>query len=380
VTVQAKDIVPGLAGIPAAESKISYIDGQKGILEYRGYAIATLAEESSFEEVSWLLLYGELPTAEELAGFRSRLRENRQLPERMYELVKSLPGAGHPMDALQACTAALGMYDRSRDYDDTEHADQACIRLLAAMPVLVAAFERHRAGKDFVAPDPELDTAACFLWMLTGQKPDELAARVLDVALILHADHTMNASTFAARVVASTEADPYTVCSSALGALTGPLHGGANERVLVMLKQIGGPDQVEAWLEGQIASKSKIMGFGHRVYKVKDPRSVILQALARQLFDKLGTTPIYDTAIELEDKVVAQLGHKGIYPNVDFFSGIVYSKLNIPVDCFTPIFAIARVAGWLSHWREQMKNNRIFRPSQVYVGGHERKYAPIEQR
>jgi citrate synthase len=272
------------------------------------------------------------------------------------------------------------MFEKSRDYRDPERAEAACIRLLAALPVLVAAFERHRAGKDLIEPHPELDTAACFLWMLHGQKPAELAARVLDVALILHADHTMNASTFAARVVASTEADPYEVVSSALGALNGPLHGGANERVLVALREIGGPENAQAWFEGQMAAKSKVMGFGHRIYKVKDPRSLVLQSLARRLFAELGTTPIYDTALALEEIVVKNLGKKGIHPNIDFYSGIVYSKLDIAVDCFTPIFAIARVAGWLSHWREQMRDNKIYRPEQVYTGTHDRQYVPIARR
>jgi citrate synthase len=380
VTVQEKTIVPGLAGIPAAESSVSYIDGNKGILEYRGYPIMDLAEHSTFEEVSWLLLYGELPTAEELEGFKQRLRAARELPGRLYDVVKSLPGAGHPMDALQASTAALGMFSKDRDYNDPKYADEACIRLIAATPVLIAAFERQRSGKDFVEADPEADTAAAFLQMLTGQKPDDFAARVLDVALILHADHTMNASTFTARVVASTEADPYTVCCSALGSLAGPLHGGANERVLDSLKSIGGPESVPSWLEGQMTAGSKVMGFGHRVYKVKDPRSLVLQGLCRELFERLGSTPIYDTALALEEAVVEKIGHKGIYPNVDFFSGIVYSKLAIPIDVFTPVFAIARVSGWLAHWREQMTDNKIYRPGQVYTGTHEREYVPMDKR
>jgi citrate synthase len=246
--------------------------------------------------------------------------------------------------------------------------------------VLVAAFDRLRSGKDYVAPDPSLDTAANFLYMLSGAKPDDFAARVLDVALILHAEHTMNASTFAARVVASTEADPYTVCSSAVGALTGPLHGGANERVLEVLRDIGSPDKVEAWVEAQLKSKGKVMGFGHRVYKVKDPRALILQDLAKKLFERLGSTPIYDVAVELERQVEKRLGHRGIYPNVDFFSGIVYSKLGIATDLFTPVFAISRVAGYCAHWMEQMVGNKIFRPDQVYTGGHQREYVDISLR
>ncbi len=374
------ELVPGLAGIPAAESSISYIDGQKGLLAYRGYSIEELAEKSNFEEVSRLLVHGELPTPEEHERFSALLRENRGLSERMLDVIRALPGNGHPMDALQASMAALGMFSRARDYRDPAQRDEAIVRIIGAMPVLVAAFERFRSGEDFIPPDPSLDTAANFLWMLTGEKPDPLAARVLDVALILHADHTMNASTFTARVVGSTEADPFTVVASAVGSLTGPLHGGANERVLRDLETVSGVEEVPDFVEGRLATKGKLMGFGHRVYKVKDPRAVILQGLARELFEKLGRTPLYDVAVRLEEEVVSRLGHKGIHPNVDFYSGFVYSKLGIPVDDFTPIFAIARTSGWLAHWREQMQDNRIFRPGQVYSGEHGRSYVPIDQR
>ena len=374
------ELVPGLAGVPAAESAISFIDGHKGVLAYRGYPIEELAQKSNFEETAWLLLYGSLPDADQLAAFRAAMSEKRALPERMLEILRALPGSGHPMDALQASMAAFGMFSRHLDFRDPSRSDEAIVGILAAMPVLVAAFDRIRGGKDLVEPDPDLGFAANFLWMLTGNKPSELEARVLDVALILHADHTMNASTFAARVVGSTEADPYAVVSSAIGALTGPLHGGANERVLGQLRDIGEAESVEAWVDGQVTAKRKIMGFGHRVYKVKDPRADILQGLAVDLFDSHGRTPIYDTATALEDEVVRRLGDKGIHPNVDFYSGIVYSKLSIPIDLFTPIFAISRAAGWLAHWREQMADNRIFRPTQIYVGAHEAGYVPIEAR
>jgi citrate synthase len=216
--------------------------------------------------------------------------------------------------------------------------------------------------------------------MITGQKPDDFAAHVMDVALILHADHEMNASTFAARVVGSTEADPYTVCSSAIGALTGPLHGGANEEVLEQLREIPGPEHVSSWLDAKFAAKAKIMGFGHRVYKVKDPRATILQELAKQLFAKLGSTPLYDTAVTLEAEMARRVGTKGIAPNVDFFSGIVYSKLGIPTDLFTPLFGISRVAGYLAHLREQMQDNKLFRPSQIYVGSHNLEYPEVRTR
>lgn len=372
--------VPGLAGIPAAESAISYIDGDQGVLEYRGHRIETLAEKSTFEEVCWLLLHGELPTATQLTDLKARLTEARRLPPELLDAVRALPREGHPMGALQASLAALGLYQERVDPSDAEAAEAAVVRLIAATPVLIAAFHAHRTGKQLPEPDASLDTAANFLWMINGAAPDELSAHVLDVALVLHADHTMNASTFAARVVASTEADPYSVCSSAVGALYGPLHGGANERVLRQLEAIGSADAVQAWVDEQLGSKGKVMGFGHRVYKTKDPRSVILQGLTRELFGQRGTTPIYDVALALEDVVTNRLGEKGIYPNVDFFSGIVYQELGIPTDLFTPVFAMSRVAGWMAHWREQMQDNRIFRPRQVFVGEHGASYTDLASR
>jgi citrate synthase len=380
VTVKENPLIPGLAGIPAAESAISYIDGKVGVLEYRGFPIEVLAAESTFEEVAWLLLNGQLPTRQELDDFRDRLKQNRRLPQAVIDTLASLPPDGHPMSALQAGYAALGMSTPDLKVSDPEDRKEAYCRLVAATPAMVAAFARLRRGEDYVAPDSSLGLAANFLWMLNGEKPADLIAHVLDVALILHADHTMNASTFTARVVASTEADPFSVCASALGSLKGPLHGGANERVLRTLDSIGSADAVGDWLDGRISAGQKIMGFGHRVYKTKDPRSTILQGLARDMFEQFGTTPMYDIALKLEEAVVSRLGSKGIYPNVDFFSGIVYQSMGIPVDVFTPIFAIARVAGWLAHWNEQMQDNRIFRPGQVFTGTHGAVYKPIDER
>jgi citrate synthase len=377
---QVKDFVPGLAGIPAAESAISYIDGDIGILEYRGHDIGTLAQRSNFEEVCWLLIRGALPTKKELADFRARLSRERALPTRLLDAIRALPAEGHPMGALQASLAMLGMFQKKPELKSREQCEEACARLIGATPVLIAAFHRARTKQAFIATDPALDTAANFLWMLTGKRPDELSARVLDVALVLHADHTMNASTFTARVVASTEADPYTMCASAVGALFGPLHGGANEEVLAQLREIGSPANVEAWLERELSGKARVMGFGHRVYKTKDPRAKHLQDLAKKLFVKHGSTPLYDTAVELEREVVARLGHKGIYPNVDFYSGIVYQKLGIPTDLFTPVFGISRVAGYVAHWREQMSANKLYRPTQIFTGEHGADYVEIDRR
>jgi citrate synthase len=377
---QPKELVPGLAGVPAAESAISYIDGKAGILEYRGYRIEEVAENSNFEEVAWLLMYGEIPSAEELAGFRKRLAGARECPEGLRSALRSLPGTAHPMHALQMGIAALAAFDEPVNFGDTEDFEKAWIRIVAMTPVIVAEFERHRRGLEPLDSDPSLNTAANFLWLLNGEKPAAIAEKTLDVALVLHADHTMNASTFAARVVYGTNAGPYDSISAAVGALHGPLHGGANERVLAALESIGDLANVRPWADERFENKGKIMGFGHRVYKVKDPRSHALQKLAGELFSELGSTPIYDVALELEKIVVERLGQKGIHPNVDFFSGIVYSKLGIPTDQFTPIFAIARNAGWLAHLHEQMQDNKLYRPGQIYVGHKTRPYVSMSDR
>ncbi|MHC4377965.1 MAG: citrate/2-methylcitrate synthase [Planctomycetota bacterium] len=371
---QPKELVPGLAGVPAAESAISYIDGQAGILEYRGYRIEEVAENSNFEEVAWLLMHGEIPSAEELASFRERLAGARECPAGLRAALRALPTTAHPMHALQMGIAALASFEEPVTFGSAEDFERAWIRTVAMTPVIVAEFERHRRGLEPLESDPSLNTAANFLWLLNGEKPAAIAEKTLDVALILHADHTMNASTFAARVVYGTNAGPYDSISAAVGALHGPLHGGANERVLAALESIGELSNVRPWAEDKFENKGKIMGFGHRVYSVKDPRSYALQALSKELFAELGTTPLYEVALALEDIVTERLGDKGIYPNVDFFSGIVYRKLGIPTDQFTPIFAIARVSGWLAHLREQMNDNKLFRPGQIYVGHRERSW------
>ncbi|GAB1538645.1 citrate synthase [Scytonema sp. NUACC21] len=371
---------PGLDGIPAAQSSISNVDGQKGILEYRGIRIEDLAQKSTFLETAYLLIWGELPTSEELAAFEHEVRHHRRIKYRISDMMKCFPESGHPMDALQASAAALGLFYSRRDLNNPIYIRDAVVRLIAKIPTMVAAFELMRRGNDPVRPRDDLDYAANFLYMLHEKEPEPLAARIFDICLILHAEHTMNASTFSARVTASTLTDPYAVVASAVGTLGGPLHGGANEEVIQMLEEIGSVENVRAYIENCLENKSKIMGFGHRVYKVKDPRATILQNMAEQLFDKFGPDKYYDIAQEMERVVEEKLGHKGIYPNVDFYSGLVYRKLGIPTDLFTPIFAIARVAGWLAHWKEQLEENRIYRPTQVYNGRHEISYTPIEKR
>ncbi|PPS46051.1 citrate synthase [Chroococcidiopsis sp. TS-821] len=371
---------PGLEGIPAAQSSISFVNGQEGILEYRGIRIEDLAENSTFLETAYLLIWGKLPTKDELMEFEREVRYHRRIKYRIRDMMKSFPESGHPMDALQASAAALGLFYSRRDLDNPVYIRDAVVRLLATIPTMVAAFQLMRKGNDPVRPRDDLDYSANFLYMLSEREPDPLMARVFDVCLTLHAEHTMNASTFSARVTASTLTDPYAVVASAVGTLGGPLHGGANEEVIGMLEEIGSVENVRPYLEDRLQRKAKIMGFGHRVYKVKDPRATILQKLAEQMFDKFGYDKYYDIAVELERAIAEKLGHKGIYPNVDFYSGLVYRKMGIPTDLFTPVFAIARVAGWLAHWKEQIAENRIFRPTQVYTGDHNVPYIPIEQR
>ena len=376
------ELRPGLADVPVAKSGISFIDGKRARLEYRGIAVETLARESCFEETAWLLLKGDLPTQRELAEFDDSLRHHRRLKYKLKDLIKCLPETGHPMDALQASVAAMGMFYPARDVSNEKSNWESSIRLIAKLPTVVAAFHRLRFGDEAIDPRDDLDHAANFYYMLFERPPSPAVRKVLDACLILHAEHTMNASTFSGRVTGSTLANPYTVISSAIGTLTGPLHGGANEEVLELLDHIPSVEGVRPWLEAERAKdpKYKIMGFGHRVYKVKDPRASVLQELAEHVFAETSRPKHYEIAVELERVAAGIYGPKGVYPNVDFYSGSVYQAIGIPRDLFTPIFAIARVAGWLSHWLEQLKDNRIFRPEQIYVGKHDVAYVPLEKR
>lgn len=371
---------PGLEGIPATKSSISFVDGQKGILEYRGIAIEELARRGSFLETAYLLIWGKLPSEQQLKEFQTDILYHRRIKYRIRDMMKCFPESGHPMDALQTSAAALGLFYSRRALDDPEYIRRAVVRILAKIPTMVASFHQMRRGNDAITPNDDLDYAANFLFMLTEREPHPVEAKIFDVCLTLHAEHTINASTFSAMVTASTLTDPYAVVASAVGTLAGPLHGGANEEVLVMLEEMDSVKNVQPYVENLIANKQKIMGFGHRVYKVKDPRAKILQELAEELFNETGHDHYYDLALELERVIESKLGHKGIYPNVDFYSGLVYRKLGIPSDLFTPIFAIARVAGWLAHWKEQLAVNRIFRPTQIYTGEHNAPYIPMEER
>ena len=374
------DFMPGLAGVPAAKSAISDVDGTRGLLEYRGIRVEELCQHSSFLETSYLLLFGRLPNATELTQWVNDVTHHRRIKFRIVDLLKVMPEHGHPMDALQAAVAALGMFYPGRNVKDVANNYWSAVRLIAKLPTIVAAWARLRRGDEYIPPRDDLAFSGNFLYMLTENVPHPLWSEVFDDCLILHAEHTMNASTFAGMVTASTLADPYTVVASSIGALKGPLHGGANEEVVMMLREIGTPAQAKAAVDARLQGKNKLMGFGHRVYKVKDPRATVLQDLCMRLFNVCGTSPLYEVAVAVEQLAGEHLKDKGIYPNVDFYSGIIYDKMGIEVDLFTPLFAMARVSGWLAHWLEQLRENKLYRPDQIYSGEHNRHYVPIDRR
>lgn len=375
------DVVPGLEGIPAAESSISFIDPDEGILEYRGIPIEVLSEKSTFLEVAYLLLFGKLPNRPELEKFNTDVKYHTRLKLKILRMMEWLPEGGHPMHYLQAVTSAMGMYYPARDTLNPDVRYWSAVRLIAKMPTIVAACHRLRHGDSPIQPRNDLSFSANFYYMLFECEPTPLVEKVLDVMLILHADHTMNASTFSARVVGSTLADPYTIVSSAIGTLSGPLHGGANEEVVHMLDEIGGVANVRPYIEGKLERKEKIMGIGHRVYRTTDPRGKVLQQYMGKLLNHHGVDQLtMEVSHEIEKVVQEKLGHKKLHPNIDFYSGIVFKGIGIPTELFTPIFAMGRVAGWLAHWMEQLRTNRIYRPTQKYTGLRNQPYVPIEAR
>ena len=383
------DYLPGLEGVPATRSNISYINGEEGILAYRGYPVEQLAEHSTFEETTLLLLDGKLPTADELADFDAHLRSNRRVKYNIREIMKKLPATGHPMEMLQTAVASLGMFypgnaclTGSDLCEDLNYIHNMTVKIIARIPVIIAMWEHIRKGYDPVEPRTDMTTAENFLYMLKGVEPEPLHAEIMDSCLVLHAEHTINASTFAALVTGSTLASPYGVIAAAIGTLSGPLHGGANEKVVEMLQKIGRPENAKAWFEQQMADKEKVWGFGHREYSVKDPRATILQKHLEKLavHHGMADAQLYETAMALEEVANETLGPRGIFPNVDYYSGILYNELGIRTDQFTPIFAISRSAGWLAHWREQLADNRIFRPTQEYIGEPVRDYVHVDRR
>ncbi len=366
----------GLEDVVALESRICFIDGHEGRLIYQGYDIRDLAAHSNFEEVAYLLWYGRLPTATQLAELRARFATLRPLPPPVVDLIRRMPTEATPMDVLRTTVSALALFEPEEGKPGASSIGGAQ-RLTAALPTILGVFHRHRSGLPDLAPRPELSQAAYLLYALLDRDPTELDARAVDVALILHADHELNASTFAARVTASTLSDLYSAVTSAVGTLKGPLHGGANERVMEMLDEIGTPDRADAIVHQKLAQHERIMGFGHRVYKVEDPRATILREWSRRIGEERGNTAYFEILRKVEEVVHRE---KGLYPNVDLYSGSIYSLLGIPHDLFTPIFAASRVSGWTAHVLEEYQDLRLIRPTAKYVGPTDLTYVPIRDR
>lgn len=368
----------GLEDVVATTSGICYIDGEKGVLAYRGIDIHELAEKSNFEEVAFLLWHGRLPREGELKELKARLSAERPLPDQALKLLGQLAQKASPMEALRTMVSALSMFDPETEDNSPEANLRKSIRLTAQFATIVAAYERQRNGQKPVPPDQSLDHAANFLYMMTGKPPDEVAARAMDVILVLHADHELNASTFAGRVTAATLSDIYSAITSAVGALKGPLHGGANEAVMRMLLEIGEADKAEAYIMNALAQKKKISGFGHRVYRTEDPRATHLREMSRRLGERVGNTKWYEMSRKIEEVMMRE---KGLNPNVDFYSASTYYSLGIAVDLYTPIFAVSRISGWTAHIMEQYEHNRLIRPRAEYTGPpYPQPYLPMEKR
>ncbi len=369
----------GLEGVVAANSGICWIDGDAGVLAYRGVDIHQLADKSTFEETACLLWLGRLPKRAELDDFRKKLVEARSLDPKMMELLRSFPRNAAPMEVLRTAVSALSFYDRDESNNDHDANLRKSFRLTAQIPMIVAIYDRLRKNKPLIEPDLTLSHAANFLWMLNGEKPTATATKSLDVALILHADHELNASTFAARVIAATLSDIHSAITGAIGALKGPLHGGANEAVMHMLFLIDkqSADPVE-YVKQMLAEKKKISGFGHRVYHTEDPRATHLRKMSEELGKSSGNTKWFDMSRAIEKYVLSE---KKLNANVDFYSASTYTTLGIDLDLFTPIFAISRMAGWAAHVIEQLDDNRLIRPRAEYIGvEYPAKYTPIESR
>lgn len=374
------DFAKGLEGIVASETVMSFIDGQKGILEYVGIPIGELASKSSFEETVFLLWNHRLPTEGELAAFTRGLRDHYALPSSYLDRIRTLPKDALPMHVLRTMVSALALYDDAPNANDVDSAREKALRILGGAPSIVAAFDRHRRGLDPVAPDPTMNFAQNFLNMLNDKAPTDAMAKAFEICMITHADHGLNNSTFTARVIISTLSDMYSALTGAIGSLRGPLHGGANEGVMRMLGEIPSVDDVEPYILGKLERKEKIMGFGHRVYKAHDPRAAELKTLAKQLADDTGNSDLYEKSSKIEQIMDREVGSRGIYANVDFYSATTYHCIGLKLDLFTPMFALSRIAGWSGHIIEQLADNRLFRPKAAYVGPHEQPYTPIDQR
>ncbi|MCK5438714.1 MAG: citrate synthase [Gemmatimonadetes bacterium] len=376
--VAAGKPIAGLQGVVVADSEISYVDGQAGRLVYRGYSIEDLAANSTFEETAKLLLDGALPNRSELDQFNAELIRARRLDSEIIGLIRAYPKNAQPMAVLRTAVSTLGLFDPDTEDIGPEATRRKAARLMAKFPTIVAAFERHRNGHDPVSPREDLTHAANFLYMLTGTEPDPEDARVMDVCLILHAEHGMNASTFSARVTAATLSDIHSAITSAVGTLKGPLHGGANQEVMKMLLDIDQRGLEPAdFVRAMLGRKERVMGFGHRVYKTMDPRAPILRGFSRDLTARAGQPKWFTMSEQILETMAAE---KGIDPNVDFFSASTYHALGIPTDVFTPIFAISRISGWATHVEAQYRHNRLIRPRANYVGLSDLIYTPIEKR
>jgi citrate synthase len=373
-----KEFVAGLEDVIAGESSICFIDGKEGRLVYAGYNIDDLiANNASFEEVIYLLHHNELPTVDQLNAFKRTIFEESRISDELVDMMKKTATKAVPMAALRSGVSLLQNYDPEPEETSYESQKRKALRLVAKLPTLVAAIGRIREGKEVIQPKENLSYAANFMYMLQGKEPGELEERTMNIALILHADHEFNASTFAARVTAATESDIYSAITSAVGALKGPLHGGANEAVMRLLLEIGELNKVEEVIEDKLVNKVKISGFGHRVYKTMDPRAKHLKRLSQELGEKYGNTKWYDMTNKLQEVVTSK---KGLYPNVDLYSASTYYVMGIDLELFTPIFAVSRISGWTAHVLEQYRNNRIIRPASIYRGATHRDYVPINQR
>lgn len=376
-----EQIIRGLEDVIVCESSVSNVDGKKGVLTYRGYDINDLAENSTYEETAYLLLHGKLPTSAALTAFTKELVAARTLPQSVIDTLKLLPKTTNTMAALRTAVSALGCTDKNADTVTAENEKAVATRLISQFATITAAIGRIREGKEPVAPDASLSHAANFMYMMSGTKPSTQMARVMDLALVLHADHELPASNFSALVVASSMTDMYSSITAAVGSLKGPLHGGANEDALRNVTKIGGPSNVKAYVDDCMANKKKVPGIGHRVYKVLDPRARILKRYAAQLAEgNKEISSLFQTANDLENMVEPIYGPKGIYPNVDFYSGIVYHAMGIPTELFTPIFAVSRIAGWAAILIEFLPQNRIFRPRALYTGKEGQKFSKIGDR
>ena len=367
----------GLRGVVAAQSAIGDVNGEQGILIYQGYDIHDLAEHSTFEEVIFLLWNGRLPSTDELAELEGRLRNNYEVPPAVIELMKQFPTTADPMDVLRTAVSALDFYDSNGHGTDRETAVKAAVRITGQIGTIAAAWDRIRNGKDVVAPDHTLGIAENFLYMLRGERPDADEAHMFDVCLILHADHELNASTFTTRVVSGTLAGMYGAVTAGIAALAGPLHGGANTNVMKMLIGIGDLDKVDAWVDNALEEKKKIMGIGHAVYKTEDPRATWLRKYSKHMADKTGETKWYEMSRRIEQLMLEK---KGMHPNVDFYSASTYYLMNIPLDLYTPIFAVSRISGWTGHILEQYGHNKLIRPRAEYIGKRDQKYVAIGER